>query len=168
MKLDQHKLIWVSYRDPFTREIAHQLLMKLKIWQVHHPHLQICPQLLSWSGETVGHREMKIEGKAPKGTQTHLGYFNFPQSVLGMNKGPEKSRNQSSQKNGMQSFQQLSPRKRGGNWREEKGRAVAVKANSVYIQECARKRKMTKEEGSALLRHSSLPPLTVSASMTSL
>lgn len=64
--------------------------MKLKIWQVHHPHLQICPQLLSWSGETIGHSEMKVEGKAPKRTQTHLGYLSFPQSVLGMNKSPEK------------------------------------------------------------------------------
>jgi len=110
---------------------------------------------------------MKVEGKAPQGTQTHLGYFNFLQPVLGMSKSPEKSRNQWSQKNAMQSFQQLSPWKRGGNWREEKGRAVAVKANSVYIQESARKRKMTKAKGSALSRHSSLPPLTVSASMTS-
>lgn len=45
---------------------------------------------------------------------------------------------------------------------------MAVKANSVYIEETARKRKMTKEKDTALLRHSSLPPLTVSASMTSL
>lgn len=99
----------ISYRDPFTREIVHQLLMKLKIRQVHHH--QIYPQLLSWSGETLGHREMRVEGKAPKGKQTHLGYFNFPQLVLGMNKSPRKGRNQLSQKNAMQSFQQLSLRK---------------------------------------------------------
>lgn len=86
---------------------------------------------------------MTVEGKAPL---THLSYFNFPQSVLGMNKSPQKRRNQLSQKNTMQSFQQLSPRKWGGNWREEKGRAVAVKANNTYIQESVRKRKNDKRK----------------------
>lgn len=34
---------------------------------------------------------MRAEGEAPEGTQTRLGYFNFPQSVLVMSKSPEKT-----------------------------------------------------------------------------
>lgn len=60
--------------------------------------------MLSWGGETVGHTGMEAEEKAPKGTDP-FGLLNFPQSVLGVDKSPDKSRNQLSQENAMRSFQ---------------------------------------------------------------
>lgn len=47
---------------------------------------------------------MEAEEKAPKGTDP-FGLLNFPQSVLGVGKSPDKSRNQLSQENAMRSFQ---------------------------------------------------------------
>lgn len=60
--------------------------------------------MLSWGGETVGHTGMETEEKAPKGTDP-FGLLNFPQSVLGVDKSPDKSRNQLSQENATRSFQ---------------------------------------------------------------
>ena len=52
----------------------------------------------------VGHRGMEAEEKAPKVTDP-FGLLNFSQSVLGVDKSPDKNRNQLSQENAMQSFQ---------------------------------------------------------------